>query len=583
MKPQTPDEQIRSSLAMLARVMPAVGIISAVVNVLALTGSLYMLQVYDRVLTSRSLQTLVLLSVLTVGLFLFQGALETIRGMIFLRLGSRLDRRLSPLAHRAVMQMPLLGQKPNGSLQPIQDVDTIRSFLQGQGPIAIFDIPWMPIYIGVVFLLHPLLGWVTLIGAAILLALTLITEMLVQKPAQTAVAASRERSSIAESSQRNSEVLHAMGFAERFHNRFLDANVSHLAAQERLSKIVGGLSVASKIFRVMLQSALLGLGAYLALRNEMTIGAIIACSITASRALAPIEIAIAHWRGFVAARQSASRFRSLLAKLPMVGDPLALPAPSNSLSVENVTIQPPGGTRTIVSNASFNLRAGQVLAVIGPSAAGKSTLARALAGVWPPTRGSIRLDGAALDRWSAQARGQHIGYLPQDVQLLSGTITENIARFDVDPDSRAVIAAAQAADVHDMILRLPEGYETRIGYEGCELSGGQRQRIALARALYRDPFMVVLDEPNSNLDAEGEAALTEALKKVAARGGIAVVIAHRPSVLAAADTVALLSGGQIGALGPRDEILRKVLRQGASSPGQVLAPNQATVPVAQSG
>lgn len=566
--------EVRSALLMLARLTPAIAIISAIVNVLALTGSLYMLQVYDRVLTSRSVPTLALLSLLAIGLFLFQGVLEAVRSQIFVRLGSRLDRRLAPLAHNAVMRLPLLGQGPSNTLQPIHDVDTIRGFLQGQGPIAIFDLPWMPIYIGVVFLFHPVVGWITLAGALVLLALTLITETLVRKPTQVAVAAFRERETIAEASERNAEVLHAMGFGPRFQTAFSKADLQHLAAQERLSKIVGSLSVSSKIFRIMLQSALLGVGAYLTLRGEMTVGAIIACSIIASRALAPIEIAIAHWRTFVAARQSGARLAKVLAAIPFSVDLLALPAPEKSLAVEGATIQAPGSRRTIVQGVSFSLQAGQVLAIIGPSAAGKSTLVRAITGVWPLNRGAVRLDGATLDRYSAEARGKHIGYLPQNIQLFSGTITQNIARFDAKPNSRNVIAAAQAADVHEMVLRLPEGYETQVGIQGSELSAGQQQRIALARALYEDPFLLVLDEPNSNLDAEGEAALTRALKSVSARGGIAIVVAHRPSVLAAADTVAVMNAGQMVAFGPRDEVLRKVLHQSPSVP--------AAMPMAQS-
>jgi ATP-binding cassette subfamily C protein len=572
---QSSNHDGHAALRILASVAPAVALISAVVNILALTGSLYMLQVYDRVLTSRSVPTLVLLSALAGGLFVFQGLLEAIRSQIFVRLGSRLDRRLSPLAHAAVMRMPLLGHQPNGTMQPIQDVDTIRGFLQGQGPIAFFDIPWMPIYIAVVFMLHPVVGWVTLAGAAILFCLTLLTERLVRKPTQAAVTLAKRRSSIVEASERNAEVLHAMGFGNRFRVRFLDASIEHLSAQERLSNTIGRLSVVSKIFRIMLQSAMLGLGAYFTLRGEMTGGAIVACSIIASRALAPIEIAISQWRGFVAARQSNARLTKLFSNLPPETEPLALPAPSRTLAVEAVTVQPPGSGRTIISGVSLTLEAGQVLAVIGSSAAGKSTFARAVVGVWPLLRGTVRLDGATLDQRAPEVLGQHVGYLPQDVQLLNGTIAENIARFDPDPDSADVIAAAQAAGIHDMILHFPKGYETRIGHQGCELSGGQRQRIGLARALYRDPFLVVLDEPNSNLDSDGENALTDALKGVAARKGIAVVIAHRPSVLSAADSVAVFSAGQLTAFGPKDDVLRKVLR-----PPAVVGP--AAMPMARS-
>lgn len=563
-----PSKDVKAALKTLTRFMPALAVISAVVNVLALTSSLYMLQVYDRVLTSRSVPTLVLLSVLTLGLFLFQGIIEAVRGQIFVRLGSRLDLRLAPLVHDAIAQLPLISPAKGSAQQPVHDVDAMRNFLQGQGPIAIFDMPWMPLYLAILFLLHPIIGWVTLGGAAILLSLTLLTEWLVRNPTRVAAGASKARAELAGNSERNAEVLRAMGFADKLRTRFVQANVDHLAAQERLATIVGRLSVTSKTFRITLQSALLGLGAYLTLRAEMTAGTIIACSIIASRALAPIEVAIAHWRAFSAARQAGARLETLLSNLPPRIEPLPLPPPTQSFIVESISIQPPGSSRTTVSNVSFTLSAGQVLAIIGPSAAGKSSLARALAAVWPVSRGAIRLDNAALDRWSASARGRHIGYLPQDVQLLTGTITENIARFEERPDSRDVVAAAKWAGVHEMILRFPQGYETMIGHQGCELSGGQRQRIALARALYKSPFLLVLDEPNSNLDSEGETALAETLKSVSSRGGIAVVIAHRPNVLQVADLVAVMGAGQLTAFGPRDEVLKKVLApKVAAAPG----------------
>jgi ATP-binding cassette subfamily C protein len=357
-----------------------------------------------------------------------------------------------------------------------------------------------------------------------------------------------------------------MGFAHRFTRRLEAVNSQHIAANERLADVVGGFSVASKVFRLMLQSALLGLGAFLTIRGEMTAGAIIACSIAASRALSPVEVAIGNWRGFVAARKARDRLDAVLGALPAEGEPLKLPAPVASLKVEAISVAVPGTQTVTLSGVSLELAAGTVLAVIGPSAAGKSTLARALTGVWPLARGAVRLDGAALASWSPQALGAHIGYLPQDVQLFDGSITDNIARFEATPDSQRVIAASVAADVHEMVLRLPNGYETRLGEGGQVLSAGQRQRIALARALYRDPFLLVLDEPNSNLDADGEKALIRAIERVKARGGIVVVIAHRPTVLSAADKVAVIGGGQLTAIGPRDEVLRKVLRQPAAIP-----------------
>jgi ATP-binding cassette subfamily C protein len=548
---------------------PIVGsliLLSGFVNILALTGSFYMLQVYDRVLTSRSMPTLVALSLLAVTLFLFQGALEVVRGQILVRMASRLDRRLTPLAHGAVMRLRSVIGAQGNSTQPVRDVDSIRSFLSGQGPIAILDMPWMPLYVAFVFVLHPILGWITVGGALFLIIITLLTERLIKAPSETALAASKKRWAVVEASDRNAEVLQAMGFGNRFTRRLERANTEHIRANERLSDITGGFSTVSRIFRLMLQSGLLGIGAYLTIKGEMTAGAIIACSIAASRALAPIEIAIGNWRGLTAARKARDRLDAVFHQLPRAKDPLSLPPPVKSLKVENMSVAVPGTQTMTLRNVGFELAAGTVLAVIGPRAAGKSTLARALTGVWPASRGAIRLDDAMLSSWSVEDLGRHVGYMPQDVQLFDGTITENIARFQENPDSQRVIAASTAADVHEMVLRLPNGYETRVGDGGSQLSAGQRQRIALARALYGDPFLLVLDEPNSNLDADGEKALINAILKVKARGGIVIVVAHRPTVLSAADKVAAVSGGQLAAFGPKDEVLRKVLRQPVTMP-----------------
>lgn len=561
MKARSTKSEVRSALGTLKSISPALAAMSGVINILALTGSFYMMQVYDRVLTGRSVPTLVTLSILALLMFLFQGGLEIIRSQIMVRLANRVDRRLTPMAHDAVMRLPFYTGAQADATQPVRDVDQIRNYLSGQGPIAILDMPWMPVYLAFVFLLHPILGFVTLGGMLFLILVTALTERLVQEPTKVVATASKERSAIAEASQRNAEVLRAMGFGPAIARRFAAASEKNLTAQETLSDTVGSFSTVSKIARMILQSALLGLGAYLTLQGQMSAGAIIACSIAASRALAPIEIAISHWKAFVAARQGVKRLDGVLASLPETSEPLQLPAPTKILTVENITVAVPGTQRVVLNAASLRLEAGQILAVIGPSAAGKSTLARAIAGVWPVARGHVRLDGASLDRWPTEDVGRHIGYLPQDIELFDGTITENISRFEDNPDSAKVLAAAQAADVHEMVLRMPNGYETRVGTHGAALSGGQRQRIALARALYGNPFLLVLDEPNSNLDAEGEAALVKALQSVKSRGGVAVVVAHRPSVLAAVDLVAVVNNGQISAFGPKDEVLRKVLRQ----------------------
>lgn len=553
-------------------------IISGTVNLLALTGAFYMLQVYDRVLLSKSVPTLVALSLLALGLYVFQGALEVARSQLLVRIGSRVDRKLMNGAHNAAMRLALLGRRGIEAQQPIRDIDTIRGFLGGQGPVAILDLPWMPLYVAFIFLLHPLLGLIALAGAIGLIGLTLWTERLARKPTQALVSAASHRISLVEAATRNAEVLQAMGFGHRAMRRFANSSADHLAAHERLSDLTGSFAALSRVIRLMLQSALLGFGAYLTIHGQMSAGAIIACSIAASRAYAPIEVAIANWKGFLAARQSAQRLATVLDEPAPHSARIELPPPVNNLKVEKINVAVPGTQNVVVRSVSFELKAGQALALIGQSAAGKSSLARAIVGVWSVARGNIRLDGAALGRWPAEQLGNYIGYLPQDVALFDGTIKENICRFEENARSKAVIAAARGAGVHEMILRLPDGYETRLGDRGMALSAGQRQRIALARALYGSPFLVILDEPNSNLDAEGETALTKAIRGVRARGGIVVVIAHRPGVLAAVDLVGIMDRGQLKAFGPRDEILRRTtqLGQRALEPEERITPQVAS-------
>ena len=375
-----------------------------------------------------------------------------------------------------------------------------------------------------------------------------------------------KRNALAQSGVRNAEVLAAMGMAPNLARRWGDANASHRAAQERASDLAGGLGALSRVLRMMLQSAVLAIGAYLVIYQEATPGIIIASSILTSRALAPVELAIAHWKGLLNTRQSWRRLSELLTAFPVSADGLELPPPTAELSVESISVVPPGERRLVVQDVQFSLQAGACVGIIGPSGSGKSSLARSLVGVWPVVRGRIRLDGAALEHWPADTLGRHIGYLPQDVELFAGTIAENIARFDATAEPAAIVAAARSARVHELILRLPEGYQTQIGDGGAALSAGQRQRVALARALYRDPFMVVLDEPNSNLDAAGEEALTEAIQQIKRRGGIVVVIAHRPSALAAVDFLLVLANGQQQAFGPKSEVARDTLRPAPLQP-----------------
>jgi PrtD family type I secretion system ABC transporter len=530
--------------------------ISGIINILALTGALYMMQIYDRALTSGSVSTLVALSVLAIGLYLFQGFFDIIRSQILIRLGARLDTELAPLAHKVVIEMPRYGYSTSEAMERGRDVDTLRGFLSGQGPIALFDLPWMPIYLIFVWLLHPMLGMLTIGGAAVLAILTILAEVLTRRHSQSMLKATVARNSVADSNARNSEIMHAMGITGRAVKRFEAANGRHLECQTATSDIGGTLSGLSKVMRMVLQSAILGLGAYLAIRGDMSAGAIIASSIVTARALAPVDQVIAQWKGVVAARRSRNRLDETLAVINDTSDHVELPAPHKSLSIENITTVAPSTGAVLLSEVSLQLKAGQALGLIGPSGGGKTTLARSILGIWPVLRGSIRIDGADLSQWTESFFHSHVGYLPQDVALMDGTIADNISRFAETPDAREIVRAAQTAGIHEMIVHLRDGYQTELGPHGTALSAGQRQRIALARALYGDPFLIVLDEPNSNLDAEGEEALTRVITKVRERGGIVVIVAHRPSALQAVDMVGLVQNGRLVAFGPKDEIVQ---------------------------
>jgi len=538
----------------------AIGVFSGIINMLTLTGAFYMLQIYDRVIPSKSIETLIGISILALLLFAVHGLLDLIRSRILLRIGHSLDEQLSPRVFTVITRMPLSNHNDGQGLQPLRDLEQIRSFFASGGPIAFFDLPWLPVYLVICFVFHPLIGYAALAGAIILTILAILIETLSRASLRTTVEHAVARNNLAEASRRNAEVLAAMGMTKRIASIWNDHNQKHMAAHSRASDIASTLGGISKIFRIALQSAVLGVGAYLVIFGEASAGIIIASSIISARALAPVDIAIGNWKGFVSARQSWHRLTSILRAFPLEEDVLALRKPVNSLSVEDLSVAPPGEKRLVVRNVSFELQAGSALGVIGPTATGKSTLARALVGIWGPVYGKVRLDDAALDQWSSDALGRHIGYLPQDIELFDGNVVQNIARFDPAPQAEAIIAAAEAAGVHQMILALPNGYATRIGEGGLALSGGQRQRIALARALYGDPFLVVLDEPNANLDADGEQALTNAILSVRKRGGIAIIVAHRPSALAAVDFVLILKDGAVQAFGPSTEVLRKVLR-----------------------
>lgn len=553
-------------LSSLKKASLGIGTTSAIINLLALTGSFFMLQVYDRVIPGRSLPTLVGLAIVAATLYAFLGILEFIRSMLLVRIGTSVDERFSKAVHDSLILLPSRMQMPGDGLLSVRDLDTVRGFLSGPGPTALFDLPWMPFYLGLCFLFHFWIGVTGLAGALLLLGLTVLTEYKSRQPAKEAARISSERTAMAEAARRNSEAALAMGFGHFLGRRWNEVNQRYLSNHLQATNVTTSLATLSKILRMMLQSAILAVGAILVIRQEATGGIMIASSILVSRALAPIELAIGHWKGFSAARDSWSRLVQLADIMPADEREVSLPRPSNMLRVENLHLAAPGSKTAVVRGASFELRAGEAVGVIGPSASGKSSLARGLVGLWLPITGAVRLDGASLSQWDPRALGKHIGYLPQDVSLLGGSIAQNIARFEPDPSSDKIIAAAKAAGVYEMIVQSPDGFDTKIGEQGSALSGGQRQRIALARALYDDPFLIVLDEPNSNLDAEGEVALSKAILGVRERGGIAIVIAHRPSALAAVDKVIVIASGQIQAFGPKDEVLKKTTQPTPATP-----------------
>jgi ATP-binding cassette, subfamily C, bacterial PrsD len=550
----------------------AIALFSGMSNILMLTGSIFMLEVYDRVLPSRSVSTLVALLLLAAGLYGALAILDLIRGRIMVRIGNSLDEAVSERVYDAIVRLPLIIGNRGDGIQPLRDLDAVRSFLSGLGPIAFFDLPWIPFYLAICFAFHPYIGLTALVGAVVLVALTLVTEVMMRRPGKDVADYARNRSLLAEASRRNSEAILAMGMNGRLAKRWTQANQQYVTANRVASDVGGGLGALSKVLRMLLQSMLLAVGALLVINQQATAGVIIAGSILGARALAPVDLAIANWKAFIAARQGWGRLNQLLMALPAATEPMTLDAPTHTLVVENASAAPPGEQKIVVFDVTLKLEAGRGLGIIGPTASGKSSLARLLVGVWRPVRGRVSLDGAALDQWSPEGLGRHVGYLPQDVELLAGTVAQNISRFEEDADPNLVLAAAKAAGVHDLIVSLPDGYSTQVGEHGAALSAGQGQRIALARALYRDPFLVVLDEPNANLDSEGDEALTQAILSVRKRNGIVVVVAHRPSAITGVDLILVMAKGRMHHFGPKDEVLAKALPRppGAPRPLQVV-------------
>ncbi|MHB2080784.1 type I secretion system permease/ATPase [Pseudomonas asiatica] len=568
-KPPRTRSELADVLFRLRRSFFALAAFSGVINVMMLTPAIYMLQVYDRALVSRNVTTLIMLTLLVIGLFMLMSALEMVRTRVLIRVGNFLDMDLNRRIFSAAFERNLSRTGGNPA-QALQDLAQVRQFLTGNGLFAFFDAPWTPIYLLVCYLVHPLLGLVTLIGSLILVGLAYLTEKATQKPLAEANQAAMSSASYANNNLRNAEVIEAMGMLPAIGKRWYQGHLRILQMQTLASDRAAMISSTGRFVRITLQSVILGAGALLAIEGKITPGMMIACSILTGRALAPVEQVIAAWKQLLGCRSAWGRLNDLLHDYPQRPPSMSLQRPMGMLAVENVIAGAPGTSNNIVRGVSFSLVPGESLGIIGPSASGKSTLARLLVGVWPTQAGKVRLDGADIFTWNKAELGPWLGYLPQDVELFEGTIAENIARF-AEVDSEAVIRAARSSGVHDMILRFPQGYDTRLAADGSPLSGGQKQRIALARALYGEPNLVVLDEPNANLDDVGEKALVDALAELKARGATVILISHRPNVLCAVDKVLMLRDGAVHMLGSRDEVFA-ALRKASVIPAATAAP-----------
>ncbi|HCO91341.1 MAG TPA: type I secretion system permease/ATPase, partial [Alphaproteobacteria bacterium] len=545
-------------LSAARRVVWLVALFSLGINILMLTAPLYMLQVYDRVLTSRSSETLLYLTLAAAIALLTLGLLEAVRSQIMIRLGSWIDRQLSGVVLGDAI-LSALRQSSEPSVQGLRDLSACRVFLSSHALFAFLDVPWMPIFIAVVFLLHPVLGWIAVAGALTLVIFAIANEVVTRVPLRRSADMHVRATEDAAAAARNADAVQAMGMLPAILGRWERRNNTLIALQEVASLRSGRISALAKFLRFMLQVAVLGAGAKLVLMNEITPGAMIAASILVGRALAPIDMTISSWKNAVAAWQAWRRVSARTRLAQSKEEAMPLPAPRGVLKVEKLMFGWPGATEPLLRNVDFSLAPGQFLGVIGPTAAGKTTLARLIVGNLKPTVGHVRLDGADVADWDGDHLGPYLGYLPQDVELFSGTVRENIARMQ-DADADAVIAAARRAMVHELILSLPQGYETEVGPAGAVLSGGQRQRIALARALFGDPRLVVLDEPSANLDTDGEAAFMNAVAQLKDRGVSIVIITHRPSILRLADRVLVLRNGIVERFGPRDEVMAAFVR-----------------------
>ncbi|MCF7970492.1 MAG: type I secretion system permease/ATPase [Methylococcaceae bacterium] len=559
----TKQSDLKKALLLCKDAFIAAAGFSMVINLLMLTPTIYMLQLYDRVLSSRSESTLLMLTLIVIAIYATQGALEWVRSQVLVRVSAKLETLLNTRLYRLSYKRALYSGGQQASSQPLDDLTSLRQFLTGNGLFAFFDAPWLPFYIAVMFLFHPLFGWVAVFSALLLMALAIANEKMTHQDLAEANRLSINGRMQVNSNLKNAEVIESMGMLDNLQQRWLKSSYQVLTLQAKASSRAGLFTGLSKTLRMLLQSLVLGLGAYLAIRQEITPGLMIAGSILLGRALAPIDMLIGSWKGFVLARTQYARLNQLLEQIPADTEKMPLPAPTGQLQVEQVIITPPGSKIPVIKGASFAINAGDSVGIIGPSGAGKSSLVRALLGIWPSANGKIRLDGADIFTWDRMHLGPFIGYLPQDIELFEGSVSENIARFG-ELNAERVVTAAQMAGVHEMILQLPDGYDSIIGTNGNNLSGGQRQRIALARALYGQPCLVVLDEPNSNLDDQGELALATALQQLKAQHSTVIVVSHRPAILNQLDKLLVLNNGQIAAYGPRNEVLAQL--QQANTP-----------------
>lgn len=573
------DNNLQAALRACKSSFLSVGFFSFFVNALMLVPTFFMIQVSGRVVPSSSTSTLLMLTLIMTVLIVTMGALEWVRSRIMVRISNRLDIMLSRDVYRASFKRALSSGGGDATAQSLSDLTSLRQFFTGPGLFAFFDAPWFPIYTIVMFLFHPWFGWMTLFCGAVLAVLAVVNHRVTGSALAEANKENVASNVVTTKTLRNAEVIESMGMLDTLMNRWARRQRNIMLLQSNASDKGGVVSSTSKTFRIWSQSIMLAIGGYLVVTHQVNPGLLMAGSLLLGRALSPIDQMISSWKGFVAAKVQYDRLSKVMDDLKNEPERMPLPAPEGHIQVENLIVAPPGAKAPVIRSISFVAPAGSIVGIVGPSAAGKSTLVRALMGIWPPQHGVVRLDGADIASWDKHALGPHVGYLPQDIELFEGSISENIARFDkVDPEK--VVEAAQMAGVHEMILMLPDGYDTVIGSDGVNLSGGQRQRIGLARAIYGNPRLIVLDEPNSNLDDVGERALGVALQKLKETGATVFIVSHRPNILTRLDRILVMAGGTISLYGERDRVIAELAAQQAKAQQRVAQPAAAQPPAA---